>query len=137
MMCRILNVSRSGFYAWLKRPESPTEQANHSLIGLIKQVYQTSKGAYGAPRIYADLKAQGFRYGKNRIAKLMKQIGLRGCPRKKYKRFSQESPSYPLADNLLSRQFNVDKPNAVWSSDITYVQTRQGFLYCKRLGKDV
>ncbi|WP_353372301.1 DDE-type integrase/transposase/recombinase [Aliiglaciecola sp. NS0011-25] len=59
----------------------------------------------------------------------MKKIGLKGCPRKRCRRFSQEPPSYPLADNLLSRQFNVDKPNTVWSSDITYVQTRQGALY--------
>lgn len=105
------------------------EQVNSSLVDLIKQVYQPSKGAYGAPRIYADLRAQGYRYGKNHIAKLMKQIGLRGCLKKRYRNFSKEFPSYPFTDNVLSRQFNVYKPNSVWSSDITYVQTRQWFLY--------
>lgn len=79
--------------------------------------------------MHAELKADGYRYGKNRIAKLMRLAGLRGCPRRRVKRLVQEEQSHPPAPNLLDRQFCTTEPNRSWSADITYIHTRQGFLY--------
>lgn len=122
-------MSRSGFYAWLNRSESKRVIDNRDLLERIKQIHSSSKGAYGAPRIYEELKARGCLYGKNRIAKLMRQLGLKGCPKKRSRRSLQEEASNPPAPNVLDRQFNVEKPNKYWASDITYIHTRQGFLY--------
>lgn len=129
MMCRILGVSRSGYYAWLDREESKRQRDDRTLIELIKQVHSSSKGAYGAPRVYAELRAEGYLFGMNRIAKLMQRIGLKGCPRKRVYRSLRKEDKHPPAPNLLARQFNVKEPNRFWASDITYIHTRQGLLY--------
>ncbi len=129
MMCRALKVSRCGFYAWLTRPTSAREQSNQRLIDLIKDVHSSSRGVYGAPRICEELKAHGYRYGKNRIAKLMRIQGIKGCPRRRVRRSLQDTPTYPFAENLLRQDFMATRPNVLWASDITYIQTRQGILY--------
>lgn len=122
-------VSRSGFYAWIKRDESKRDTENRKLVTLIKQSYDISGGVYGAPRVYAELRANGYRYGKNRIANLMRIHGFRGCPRRRKYRFSRKDKAASYAPNIVKRQFNVEHPNALWASDITYIHTREGFLY--------
>ncbi len=129
MMCRLLDVSKSGFYAWIKRKPSQRSRQNTRLTELIKQVHFNSHGVYGAPKIYHELKVKGMNVGKNRIAKLMKLSGLKGLPRRRFKRLPNEEYRFPYAPNLLNQQFVVSKPNNVWGADITYIHTRQGILY--------
>lgn len=129
MMCRLLHISRSGYYAWLRRPECVREKQNTEYKKHIRMIHSDTRGVYGAPRICAELRAQGYMCGVNRVAKLMRQEGLKGRPQKRVRRSLQEQPTFPFADNLLKQQFNVSKPNQIWASDISYIQTRQGFVY--------
>ncbi|TKB43558.1 IS3 family transposase [Thalassotalea mangrovi] len=129
MMCRVLSVSRSGFYAWLSRPLCKTKQDNIELTKRIEKIHEESRGVYGAPRIQQMLRAQGYRYGKNRVAKLMSQARLRGCPIRHSGYAKQQNMYSHIAPNRLCQNFVADKANQVWSSDITYIQTRQGFVY--------
>lgn len=129
MMCRLLGVSRSGYYAWTSRPESEREKQNNEYKKLIKTIYTDSRGVYGAPRICAEMRATGYRCSVNRVAKLMHQEGLKGRPQKRVRRSLKDQPTFPFAENLLKQEFNVSKPNQVWASDISYIQTRQGFVY--------
>lgn len=129
MMCRLLHVSRSGYYAWLSRPKCEREKQNIQYKKLIKTIYADSRGVYGAPRICAEMRADGYCCSVNRVAKLMRQEELKGRPQKRVRRSLKDQPTFPFADNLLKQQFNVPKSNQAWASDITYIQTRQGFVY--------
>lgn len=129
MMCRLLRISRSGYYAWLSRPESERAKQNIDYKQRIKAIHSDSRAVYGAPRISAELRAHGYLCGVNRVAKLMRQEGLKGRPQKRVRRSLQEQPKFPFAKNLLNQKFNVSQPNQVWASDISYIQTRQGFVY--------
>jgi putative transposase len=129
MMCRLLRVSRSGYYAWLSRPECEREKQNSQYKKLIKKIHNDSRGIYGAARICAEIRTMGYRCGVNRIAKLMRKASLKGLPKKRIRRSLQDQPTFPFAENVVKQQFNVPKPNQVWASDITYIQTRQGFVY--------
>ena len=129
MMCRLLRVSRGGYYAWLSRPECEREKQNNQYKTLIKTIHADSKGIYGAPRICAEMRATGSCCSVNRVAKLMRQEGLKGLPKKRFRRSLQDQPTFPFAKNILKQEFTVPKPNQAWSSDITYIQTRQGFVY--------
>ncbi len=129
MMCRLLQVSRSGYYAWLSRPECERKKQNSKYKKLITTFHTDSRGVYGAPRICAEMLAAGYHCSLNRVAKLMRQEGLKGRPQKRVRRSLKDQPTFAFAENLLKQQFNVSKPNLVWASDISYIQTRQGFLY--------
>jgi putative transposase len=129
MMCRLLSVSRSGYYAWSSRPESERDKQNVTFKKLIKGIHTDYRGVYGAPRMCAELNALGHHCGVNRIAKLMRQAGLKGRPRRRARRSLQAQATFPFAKNLLKQQFHAARPNEVWSSDISYIQTRQGFVY--------
>lgn len=129
-VCEVLQVSESGYYAWLKRRPSQREQANQSLKTRIQAIWEQVKHRYGAPRIHAELQAQGFCVGKNRVARLMQTIGIRGKGgQKRRPRTTQADASHPVAANLLARQFDVDEPDTIWLTDITYIDTSEGFLY--------
>ena len=129
MMCGALKVSRSGYYAWQTRPESNRDNTDRTLTQTIRGIHRDSKGVYGAPKIRAELKAQGYPHGRHKIARLMRVAGLRGCPQRRFKITTQSEPSHPVAKNLLQQNFTAKAPNRLWASDITYIDTQQGWLY--------
>lgn len=128
-MCRVLKVSRSGYYDWRGRLKSAREKANDELMQAIKSVHQASDGIYGSPRITRMLRAQGHRCGENRVARLMRLHGLQGQHPRRFTTTTDSDHDRPLAENLLDRQFEVAAPNRTWASDITYIWTQQGWLY--------
>lgn len=129
VLCRVLDVSRSGSYAWQGRPLSTREQQDQHLSAQIRRVHQKSKGRYGAPRVHAELRAQGQRCGRKRVARLMRQEGLRGRGKRKYRVTTNSEHAHPVAEHLVLQQFGALAPNTVWAADMTYVWTREGWLY--------
>jgi len=127
-MCKVLNVHRSGFYAWLKQPQSKAEKDNARLLEQIKASYVQSGGVYGSPRITHELRSSGETCGENRVAKLMKLAKLRANIGYKRRYFKSAVPSV-IADNHLKQQFVVCEPDEAWVSDITYIKTYEGWLY--------
>ena len=128
-MYKVLDVSRSGYYAWRKRPVSAREMANRELYKKIEAVYNESHGTYGSPRIYHQLKRQGVACSENRVARLMRLRGLQAKQTKQYKATTKRNKSHPVAPNLLKRDFVAERPNQKWLSDITYIPTQEGWLY--------
>ena len=128
-MCAVLQVSRSGYYAWLKRPKSNRSTQNEQLMKQIKDIHQQSRGTYGSPRIHDELKDQGVVCSENRVARLMRQHGIAGQKKKKFVRTTDSNHSLPIAPNRLNQCFEADRPDAVWTADITYIWTGQGWLY--------
>lgn len=128
-MCTILEVSRGGFYAWLERGESERSRENRRLKELIRDEWNKSRGTYGSPRIHAALKARGESCGLNRVARLMREAGLRSKVRRKFRKTTNSKHAHPIAPNLLERDFSTSGPNQVWASDITYIWTDEGWLY--------
>lgn len=125
-MCKVLNVSRSGYYAWRKRMPSKRMIANNKLLGSIRDIYQKSRKVYGSPRITDELNEHGVRCGKNRVARIMKESDIRAYVRRKFKRTTESRHSYPASANLL---INSNKDDRVWASDITFIHTREGWMY--------
>jgi len=128
-MCKVLDVSRSGYYAWRGRPRSKREMANQQLYKKIKAVYNESHKTYGSPRIYEVLKQQGIACSENRVARLMRLRGLRAKKTKRFKTTTKRDKAARPAPNLLERDFTADRPNHKWVSDITYIRTAEGWLY--------
>ncbi|XWN25064.1 MAG: IS3 family transposase [Marinobacter salarius] len=129
VMCRVLNVHFSGFYAWLHNPESPRAKVNHRLVGLIKQAWLESGGVYGYRNITLDLKDLGERCSKNRVYRLMRAEGIRAQRGyKRHKGYYGGEPAH-VAPNHLNRDFEAQEPNERWVTDITYIRTHEGFLY--------
>lgn len=130
IMCRVLNVSRSGYYAWRKRPVSAREMANEALKAEIKEIYEQSRQTYGSPRIQAELAERGRQCGVNRVARLMNEAEMVAKQRAKFKIVTTDSRhDYPVAPNLLQQDFTANQPNEKWLSDITYIPTDEGWLY--------
>jgi transposase InsO family protein len=129
MMCRLLSVSRSGYYSWKNRPLSGREQANQKLLTEIKRVFDDEKGRPGSPRITLRLQEEGKPVSRHRVAKLMKDNGLRAKAARKYKATTNSNHSLPVAPNLLEQNFTADVPDQKWVSDITYIWTEEGWLY--------
>lgn len=127
-MAEVLNVSRSGFYIYLKRPTSNRELENRILLEKIKIIYKDNHGIYGYPRITDELKSDGAP-SKNRVYRLMKANDIKAKTVKKYKATTNSKHNLPVAENLLNREFEAEKPNQKWVSDITYVATDEGWLY--------
>jgi len=128
-MCRVLDVSTSGYYAWLKRSPSERQQVDAELLDQIREFHRLSDETYGVPRIHADLVDAGIRVGFNRVARLMREAGLRGVCRRRRVRTTRRSESGRVASDLVNRDFDADGPNQLWVADITYVPTWAGFLY--------
>jgi len=132
-MCRMLDVSSSGYYAWLKREPSERAQANAELLQQIREVHADFGGTYGAPRVHAALNAAGVQAGYNRVARLMRKAGLRGvCRRKRVsttKRAETGADQQPTRNDLVQREFSADGPDQLWVADATYIPTRTGWLY--------
>jgi putative transposase len=129
MMCGALNVSRSGYYARRARPESARARTDRQLTEVIRQIHACSRGVYGAPRIHEELKAEGFHHGRHKVARLMRQAGLSGCPQRRFRVTMQSDPTHPVAANRLQQDLTAEAPNRRWVSDITYISTQQGWLY--------
>ena len=128
-MCRILAVSSSGYYDWLKREPSQRDQSNTVLDEKIMEIYKENRGCYGALRIFRDLIAAGFPCSLNRVKRRMKNLGLKSIVKRKFKVTTDSKHSLPVAPNLLQRDFGATAPNQKWVGDITYVRTQQGWLY--------
>jgi transposase InsO family protein len=128
-MCKVLDVSRSGYYAWRGRPPSEREMANQELYKKMEAVYHESHGTYGSPRIYQELKRQGVTCSENRVARLMRLRGLRARQTKTYKTTTKRNKADPAAPNVLQRDFVARRPNEKWVTDITYIPTSEGWLY--------
>lgn len=128
-MCRVLGVNRSGYYAYLRRGLSHRYAENQRLVRMIEDIWQKFRRVYGSPRITAELHAQGIRCGKNRVARLMRENGIKVSPKKRFKMTTQSDHSLPLAEDLVGRDFSADSDNKLWLSDITYLWTWEGWLY--------
>ncbi len=129
MLCRVLGVSRSGYYAWVKRKPSERDKENLMVLQEIREVYLISRKAYGSPRVHAALKREGFDWGRNRIAKLMKRAGIRALRQNYYRRCTLTNHGRMRTQNLVNQKFDVQKPNHIWASDITQFRTGAGWLY--------
>lgn len=130
MMCRVLDVSTSGYYAWRKRPESARHRSDATLAKRIEAIYERSHETYGRPRIHAELKEHGVAVGGKRVARLMKVHGLVGTSRRKKSVQAPARNSRPnVAPDLVQRKFVADAPNQLWVADITHIPTWRGFLY--------
>ncbi len=129
VMCRVLKVSRSGYYIWKTRPESLQSKRRKRLLKMIQIVHAESRKTYGSPRVFRDLKALGQACSVNYVAHLMKKDGIAAKTRRKFKCTTDSRHKLPVAPNLLDRNFAVEKPNRVWLTDITYISTREGWLY--------
>jgi len=128
-MCRVLQVSSSGYYAWRKRQPSERTQEDQKLSQQIREIHKRSKGTYGAPRIHAELAEAGVHLGRKRVARLMRAEGLRGVSRRKAPRTTQRKPGAQPAPDLVQRNFTASAPDRLWVADITYVATWAGWLY--------
>jgi transposase InsO family protein len=128
-VCVLLGVSRSGYYAWKKRKPSQREHEIQALIDHIRRIHKKSRRTYGSPRVWAQLKKEGYLYNRKTIARLMRQDGLKGS--RKYRRVvtTDSKHQFPVAPNLLNREFQADQPNKKWIADITYIPTGEGWLY--------
>jgi putative transposase len=129
LMCRVLKVSRSGYYDWRKRKPSAQDRANAKLLEAIRRIFKRSRKTYGSPRIHAELKAQGKTCGKNRVARLMRKHGIRARRPRRRVRTTNSKHSWPVAPNLLDRQFAAAAPNRKWVADLSYIDTDEGWLY--------
>ena len=132
LMCRVLDVAPSGFYASRKSVPSERARTDERLRVKVRAIHKMSRGNYGSPRIHAELQERGERVSRKRVARLMGEEGLRGKKRRRYKVTTNSNHTYPVAPNVLDRKFGVDEidaPDQVWAADITYVPTREGWLY--------
>ena len=130
VMCTVLDVSRSGYYAWRDRPASGQAQRREQLVEEIHKAHVESRRNYGSPRIHRELREQGVVCSENTIAKLMKDHGIRSKMHRRFKVQTTDSRhGHPIAKNRLNQQFEVPAPNQVWAADITYIPTGEGWLY--------
>jgi putative transposase len=129
VLCRVLDVARSGYYAWRRRGASARLQTDTALSGQIQAIYETSRGTYGASRIHAEPRATGVRCGRKRMARLMRAAELVGRSRRRRVRTTVTDPMQPPAPNLVARDFTMTIPDRLWVGDITFIPTWEGWLY--------
>jgi putative transposase len=132
VLCDVLEVSRSGYYAWRKHPPLSRARASRraELAVKVRLAHAQSRGAYGSPRVHAELVAAGVSVCENTVARVMRQAGVRSVTAKKFRcRTTDSAHAHPIADNVLNRDFAADRPDRKWAADITYVETGQGWLY--------
>jgi putative transposase len=129
LMCEVLEVGKSGYYARLRRSKSPQVLENQRLLIEIKSIHRDSRETYGSPRVHSALKKKAISCGKHRVARLMREHNIRSVHKRKFKMTTDSNHRYPVAENILDRKFEVSKPDACWASDITYIPTQEGWLY--------
>jgi len=127
-MCRVLHVSRGGYYDWRARP--PAENGDRALVVHIRSIHRESHGTYGSPRVARALRGRGMVTNRKRVAQIMRDEGLQGVPRRRFRgSTTQADPAHPVAEDLLRREFSTDAPNEAWVADITYLPTLAGWAY--------
>lgn len=129
LLCRVMQVSRGGYYAWLGRGPSKRSKRDAVLLVRIEHFHKASRRSYGSPRIFDDLRSAGENIGKKRVERLMRDHGIQGKHRRKFRCTTNSNHDDPIAPNLLNQCFEVEQPDVVWSSDITQLWTPQGWLY--------
>lgn len=129
IMCRLLRVARSGFYAWLERPESERSRIDQQLTVEVRSVFESSRRRYGSPRIHAELRGRGRAVGRHRVARLMRAEGLQARKRRRFVNTTDSKHGHPVAPNLVQRNFEASAPNQVWAGDVTFIDTHDGWLY--------
>jgi transposase InsO family protein len=129
VLCRVLEVWPSGYYAWRRRPEPIRARKDAQLAVEIAAEHKRSRGIYGSPRVHRELRARGVRVGRKRVERLMRKNGLQGRQKRRFRRTTDSKHGQPIAPNVLGRQFDPKRPNEAWATDVTYVATSQGWLY--------
>jgi putative transposase len=129
LMCRVLEVSRSGFHAWERRRPSRRAQEDAQLVRRIEAIHARSRATYGAPRVHAELRSEGVRVSRKRVERLMRGRGLSGLVRRRRGKTTVRVPGVRVAEDLVRRDFRPARPNALWVADLTYVRTWEGWLY--------
>jgi transposase InsO family protein len=129
ILCRVLRVSRSGYYAWRDRKPSVRALDDERLRPKVVEAFKVGRGTYGSPRVLDELIDQGFEIGRRRVARLMRELGLRGVSPRKFRVTTDSDHNHAIAENLLARDFEASRPNEKWVTDITYVWTSEGWLY--------
>ena len=129
VICRVLDVSTSGYYAWTERGASRRSRRDLDLGAKVRAAHAASKGRYGSPRVHAELRAAGEKVGRKRIARLMKQAHLEGRKRRRFRKTTDSNHRLPIAPNLFERDITATAPNQTWVTDITFLWTQQGWLY--------
>ena len=131
-MCRVLEVSKAGYYAWRARPLCDRVKDDMVLTARIREIQKEVRGRYGSPRTHQELKALGFKCGKHRVARVMRRAGIRAKSARKFRVTTQSDHSNPVALNVLDRRFSIEQhrePNQAWAADITYIPTKEGWVY--------
>jgi putative transposase len=129
ILCRVLRVSRSGYYAWRERKPSARALEDERLRPKIVEAFKTGRGTYGSPRVLDELIEEGFEVGRRRVARLMRELGLQGVNPRKFRVTTDSNHVHPIAENVLDRNFEASRPNEKWVTDITYIWTSEGWLY--------
>jgi len=129
LLCQALEVSPAGYYAWRQRPRSARRQRRDALLVEVRAIHAEFRARYGSPRVHAELAARGQGCCVNTVARLMREDGIRAKTARKFRCTTDSDHDLPVADNLLGRQFDPEAPNEAWVADITYIPTRQGWLY--------
>jgi transposase InsO family protein len=129
VLCRCVAVSRPGFYAWQHRPLSSRAQADRRLAVEVAAAHAESRRIYGSPRVHRELRARGRHVSRKRVARVMREQGLRGRRRRRFVRTTDSQHAFPIAPNVVNQAFDVPAPNTIWAGDITYLATREGWLY--------
>jgi putative transposase len=130
VLCEVLGVSRSGFYDWLKRDHHQKVQTIKKLKDAIARIFNESRSTYGSPRIWRQMLAEGFAVSKDTVCRIMREMGLRAKSKMKFKnRTTDSNHRYPVADNVLNRKFDQNAPNKALVGDVTFIATKQGWLY--------
>lgn len=128
-MCKALEVSSSGYHRYIRGKMTQRRLENQNLLALINKIYHRFKGVYGSPRIYNELRKQGWKYNRKRVVRIMRINGIKAKTKRKFKVTTNSVHNYPVAENLLGQNFNTTELNKVWVSDITYIWTKEGWLY--------
>jgi putative transposase len=128
-LCDALGVSRSGYYAWLARKPSDAEVRREELTAEVKGIHAEVKGRYGSPRIHAELVGRGHECSVNFVARVMRDAGIAARTKRKFRQTTDSNHTLPVAPNVLDRDFNPEEPNTSWVADVTYIPTREGWLY--------
>jgi putative transposase len=129
ILCRVMQVSRSGYADWQKRKPSPRSVEEQQLLSCIREEYHQSKGTYGSPRLHRELLKQDIRIGQHRLVRIMRKYEITARPLRRFKVTTDSDHDLPVAPNVLDRQFHADAPDTKWTCDITYVWSKQGWLY--------
>ena len=129
VLCSVLGVSRSGYYAWIARPRAARAQADEQLVVEIVAAHRRSRATYGSPRVHSELRTRGTRVGRKRIERLMRERGIRARRKRRFRRTTDSRHAYPIAPNVLGRRFAVKSANAVWVTDVTSIWTGEGWTF--------